>query len=701
MNNNPIEDILIEHNSEKKSKKGKGLLVIIILLLIILAGLFGSYWYLTNINVESNKDLFFKYIQNSKLDFFLDNKIYESMLNKYKDNNSETQTNLTFSTTMKTEDMSDVDVSKFLLNLRTLNNIQTKELYNELNISYSDNELFKMKTISNENQIAFVSDEIVNKYVGVNIQNSERVLEKLGVSSWLNLASGVKVDSKIEGLAFDNYIKGETISNYLEFVKSLISEEKFIAQSNYVLEKEDSENVSVNAYELTLTQAELNTIIKEILTKLKNDEVIINKIVGLQDASSSEKKSFNVVSTTNLDPVGNVTDVDLSEINLTDGGQVLETNEIQNSELNSEETGIVVNEENSNLEDTDLVNSNENEVSENKPDISITEIIKAIILGNKIEATKEEIQASIQNYINELKSEGNGLKITVYVSETQTEKISIILPNEATIDIELDSIEENEKNIVLTYLMEESVDSFALDDEIVYSAADNAISENTSVNGKKTNGFKLEFYKSKKEASTAIEATINFIEDKKINNKLSFNVITEGTENSKKFKNEIIVMYSSNDGEIKATIDNNMKFDVNPEIEKLTDENCLFLDTLGDEELQMTIDAIMEKIINVYDMKKESLNFLDTNTQSSVSKQNTNLNMNVLRENTRNLLINTISVQMGEAQARGEQYTIMNLEGLQIEGHQVVVLIENDIANINIDGFKFAIDSNFVLTDVE
>lgn len=706
MNNNPIEDIIIDHHSEKKSKKGKGIIVIIVFFMIILIALYVAYWYLTSMNVESNKDLFFKYIQNSKIDFFVDNKIYQEVANKYMNNNSETETSLTFSTTMKPENMAEIDVSKFLLNLKTLNNIQTKDIYNELDISYSGNELLKIKSIANENQIAFVSDEIVNKYVGVNKENSERVLEKLNISNLLGQVPSLKEQSKIEDITFDNFIKTETLKSYIEFMKSIIAEEKFTTQSNYLLEKESSESVSVTAYQLTLTQSELNTIIKETLTKLKNDEAVLNEIAGIQNLAPSEKNSFNVVSTTNLDPVGNVTDVNLSPVEPT-ASDNMNLENIEANETNSEENvnyDSVQNETNSNIENivtTDTMNTEIQESEEDNPDISITEIITAIIFGNKVQATTEDIQESITSYLNKLNQDGNGVKIIVYVSENETEKLSITLPNQATLDIELDSVSENEKNIIVTYLIEESVATYTTDNEIVYSAADNAISENTSVNGMQTNGFKLEFYKLKRDASTTIEATYNFIENKQINQKISFNIITEGTENSKNLKNEFVVMYSNNDGEFKIAIDNNIKFDITPEIEKLTDENCLFLDTLGDEELQLTIDAIREKIKYVYDMKKESLNFLDTNTQSSVSKQNTNLNMSIARENSKNALINTISGQMGEAQARGEQYTIMNLEGLQIEGHEVVVIIENDIANVTIDGFKFTIDSNFNLSEAE
>ena len=56
---------------------------------------------------------------------------------------------------------------------------------------------------------------------------------------------------------------------------------------------------------------------------------------------------------------------------------------------------------------------------------------------------------------------------------------------------------------------------------------------------------------------------------------------------------------------------------------------------------------------------------------------------------------------MGEAQAKGEQFTIHNLQGLQIEGHVVGTSVTDAEATIVIGMYTFKIDSNFNLTDVE
>ena len=54
---------------------------------------------------------------------------------------------------------------------------------------------------------------------------------------------------------------------------------------------------------------------------------------------------------------------------------------------------------------------------------------------------------------------------------------------------------------------------------------------------------------------------------------------------------------------------------------------------------------------------------------------------------------------MGEAQNNGEEFTIKNLEGLQIEGYQVSTTVTDEAAIIVVDTHTFKIDKNFIITD--
>lgn len=721
MNNTQIEDIIIENRNNKEPKKGRGILAILIFLIIVLAGLCAFYIYIKNAPVKQPvKQLFFSAISNADFEFFTDNELYTEILNKYVKNNSKTESNITFSTTLKQpEEIEDIDISKFSLSFNTLNNINSAESYSELGVTYSDNELLKLKAINKENQFAWFSDEIVNKYVGVNKENYETILEKANINTedYKNISdfsNKFKYISKEEA----KLDKKSNAQEYTNYVSNYLTEEKFSSQDNFVLEREDAENVNVTAYSLKLTNQEYNELVKSLLTKLKEDENLISSIVTGNEIKKVNT-DFTIKATTNLEPVGTEE---------TTGEENIETEEIEQANLNNNNTEDVQNTEeqitdeqnieNEIINEEEQVDSNQNEIATGnqveaqniiteqtleeslnsiKNELDINQILTAILLNRKIDCSVQDIQNTIDSYLTNIKNEENGFELTAYVSENATEKIHITFPNLATLDIEFYTEQDNERTVSITYLIEEDGLKYGEDNAVIYSASDNTITENVPVvTEKQTNGFKLDFYKLKNAASTKIKATYNFIENKEINKKVTINLITDGTTSSKNFENDVTIIYSSNDGELKANIENEIKFGINASIDILNEENSIFLDTLPEEELIPTIESIREKIKTVYNQKKESLSFIDTNTQTSLIQPTV-----ISRDEAKMVLINTISNQMGEAQSKGEEYTIHNIANLEIAGHQVDVSIENDIAKVNVDGYKFEIDSSFGLTDVE
>ena len=77
----------------------------------------GAYWYLRLNTKGTNKQIFFNAISNANIDFFMDNEVYSEIVNKFRTTNSETQTNLSVSTTMELpDDFREIDVSKSALN---------------------------------------------------------------------------------------------------------------------------------------------------------------------------------------------------------------------------------------------------------------------------------------------------------------------------------------------------------------------------------------------------------------------------------------------------------------------------------------------------------------------------------------------------------------------------------------------------------
>ncbi len=685
MNDSPIEDIKIERPyTSYNRKKGKGIKILILLLFILVVALCCAYWYLMH-HTETEKQAFFRNIANSQIEFFTDNEVYNQMINKYTTVNSETNSNIKFSTTMENEMLEGIDVSKFLLDLKTIQDINQKASYHELGISYSDNDLLQIKFMDNLNEMAITSDEIVNKYVGMHKENEQEVLSQLGLSTWsfdnASLVQNIITNQMIQSSEEEKTTK---INEYVNMISEAIPEEDFTRQENIVIQKDNNNSIDVTAYTLTLSAQEFKQLYRNLLTTLRNDRTVLEKLV-VDENSVESTINGNTINNTTTD----TTNTNIAE-NVTNENNV-EENRVENEGLNISSS--------SNLTPVYTTSTEEeNNALEETSNITMKDIMIACILGRKLSGTVSELQNCIDQYLEVLDNQvNNGITITVYANENHVEKITVILPNHATVDLEFSSASQNENTIKITYLIEESAYQYDEQGEATYSAEDNTLAEGApNVTTLEKNGFSLEVYKLKNDASTTMKITYNFIENEKINRKVSFNITTEGSASSRKFNNDAIITYSSNEGEVKATIENQVTFDENIQVEELTEENCLYLDTLSDEELQSTIQAIEEKINSVYEEKRANLNFIDNNMPTPDVQLNS-----TTREKARDVIVNAVSNKMGEALANGEEYTIQNIEGLQIEGYEVTTEMLEETIKVTVDGFAFLINSNFELSDAE
>ena len=197
---------------------------------------------------------------------------------------------------------------------------------------------------------------------------------------------------------------------------------------------------------------------------------------------------------------------------------------------------------------------------------------------------------------------------------------------------------------------------------------------------------------------------MNKISKNKIIQKMNLEIETNGTSNAKKYTNTINMSYSNADGEIKVKTDNQLSFENEAQIEDLNDENCLFLDSLSEEDFGFVKDEIKEKTLEVLKEKNKNLNMINLNNASSVveqreDEQETNNNSEEDKEKVKQALIDKISNQMADLESRGRKMRLQDLEGLQIDGYEVDVSISSNLAIITINGYKFKLDSDFNLSD--
>lgn len=730
MNNEGIEDILISKDYNTKKKKGKGFFVIFFILLIMLIGLLGSYWYLTKDSVSS-KELFVQNISKLNVNKLLNNEIYTNLLTKMQTQSSEVTSSVNFTTDIESEELKDIDVTKFKLNLSNSNDVTSQKNYSEAILNYSGNEIFKASLISSENEIALASNEIMNQYVGV---HKDKIKDILGIDIDFDKIEELK---NAEDINFSEEELNENIEKYFKLMLENIPEENFSVQENIAIENA-TEDIAVTNYSVSLNQEELENVLVTALENIKEDKDLIKKLTNSSKKEASTEETLEITPSTNeqdtensqsneqTDNVETITPEESSEPEIpviqinavgtisvmqeepeeTDNEESLveatetedvnvttetiedETNEISTEDINNE--NAIESEENvdSNSEEDEELQIIETTDIEDliNQDKKLEDQIINLILGKKLDLTENELVTLIDELIEKVKKiSGNGIKLNVYASEENIEKVNIILPDESIVDIDFIQDGNSKINSNQSYI------------KITYLAQDKETSEK--------NGFSLEISKEYSNASTTIAAEYSFIENEKINQKIKLNLKTEGTVNSKELKNEVVVTVSNNKGETQVAIDNEIKFKEVTDLPGLNSENCIYLDLLPEEERNNLLDTIKTQLANLYTSKKENLNFIDTNTYSQTTLENQAIaqtpTTTVTKEEAQEALITKVSIMMQEAIDRGEEFTIQNLKDLEIEGYKVSSAVTTEAALIVVDVYKFKIDTTFTLTDVE
>lgn len=729
MKNNSIEDIYIGADEKNKKKGKKGIIIVIfIILILILAGLVGAYFYFSNSTV-TKKQAFINSFSNTNINKFLEDDIYKEISNRMLNENSETETKMTVSTT---ENLEEVDVSNLELNIKNNNDIENSKSYAELMLNYSGNEIFKAKVLSTENEFGIASDEIVTKFVGLHydkikdtfgIDIDKEKLDELSNTKTINLTDEEK----------NNYKQ-----KYLTKIFEQIPEEKFTYKDNVVIEKK-SGNVNVVSYSLNLSQEELNNILSSVLTELRNDEELLGKLV-VESSSTTIEKTNTVVTNNTI-----TTDEDTNTTNTVENTPVpMPTFETTNSSINiyeqtnsSEEqlteegeqnnfnSSMTVNPENievevedqtdlntvsSNitdytLENTAEINSNETLITPKEDDSSeISPELISILLGNKANISVSDLQKEIDKLIEQVKKlEGNGITVNAYVNENEkTEKINVILPDASTLNIEFTTNAENanDNSIQITYVTENKIDNVSDENGVITYSAEDTINETTDTKAvSQKNGFELLLNLINNDSNTTLKVKFNNIENDAYNQEVNVEVKTNGNKTSNNIDNDVVIEFKTDKNAIKLLLDNSIKFGTSSEIEDLNSENCVFLDELSEDERATTLQAIIEKVIQVYQDKKENLNFIDTNTNSSIQQNLNTASTNVTKEEAKNALIEKFRELYQNAQNEGNEFTLHNLENLTIDGYEVSTNITDEVAIIVVDTYTFKINSNFELSE--
>lgn len=692
----------MKNNNFQNYKKTVILLIIFLILIVILS--FSIYALIKNTYNNGLKDELFEGLKNSEISFFTDNKFYNSLQEKLNKKNYEIKSDINLSTTIKNDMFSDLDLSKFSFNYNLKKNNKENISFHKIDTKYGGNNLLIIDAINNKNEFAIKSDEIVNRYVGIEKKNFQEISNKI-FEEKQDFSSAKKLSKFVferENIDLDKISEDEFGEKYINIIKTNVKAENISKKENVIINIENNQ-VPVIEYKISFSTEQVNSILRNISNELENDEELIsqfvngdsskiennrNKVIKSKNSSTVEIKAKennyrakvniwgendeksqeqipvqNTVSTNENQTTNTITE-NATTVNQVESNTVVNeiihnnastnsvnevvfTNEISNTVNNAITDNTVsetIQEENiPQIVEQQTQQENDENIEENRVDndntipqednyrlqgfISINEnteyigeddfvigdnydetiknmskVVKNInwttyiLTGAKANYTNEQMRELLINMLNERIKQSNTLIVKVYISENKAVKLSFEVPEtQENFDIEISSKGNKEKYLNIKKLKGE----------------DNDI-----------NGNSISIYKKSSDNLNKLKIKINKIQNSKISNKVAIDIDTTGNINSQKYTNIFNISRTDGKGEFKINTSNKIDFKDNIEIEKLNDDNCLFIDRLSDEELLSTKEAIIEKIYMVMRKKNQDLEIIDTANSNTIILSN-------------------------------------------------------------------------------
>ncbi len=240
------------------------------------------------------------------------------------------------------------------------------------------------------------------------------------------------------------------------------------------------------------------------------------------------------------------------------------------------------------------------------------------------------------------------------------------------------------------------VSGITMEIEYVYGDSESSI-KITAVEDESGEGVSYKITNKKSDLTQNLDFEISVIEDNSVSQTVTLE--TEVIKSGSDYTFNMNIDSKANDTSLSIESTSEIQF-TDVDIEDLTSENCVFLDDLTEEQQTELLNSISERAQVVFSEKMSDLSFIDTNTNTTIVDQDDNTEDDTdAKETAKQDLITAIQNDMTESLNNGEEYTLQDLEGLQIDGHTVEVEVSDDLAVVTVDGYTFNIDSEFNLSE--
>ena len=272
-----------------KKKRRLVLIIIIVLILVILATTF-LVLYLNTDMFKSNQTLFVKYIGKNA-----DNlKALESIINEteYEGQLTTTPYNINMEATVNytqnigtTEENANNGINQLKLTVEGQTDNNNGYDYRNIKLLKSDEQVAQVEYLHSSNNYGVKFSDLFNQFLVSENTNLKELFTKMGYTDeqLQNIPDTVSLNTEfLNEIRFSDEELTSLGNKYVSIIGQNISTENFSKQSRQAITI-NGQNYITNAYVLTLTKEQLNTIYINLLQAVEQDETILNKIEILQN----------------------------------------------------------------------------------------------------------------------------------------------------------------------------------------------------------------------------------------------------------------------------------------------------------------------------------------------------------------------------------------------------------------------------------
>lgn len=270
-----------------KKKRITLIILPIVLIVCILAILLILLYFKTD-KFKSNKMLFAKYMgQNEQnIEEILKTLTEEdnSKLDESK-HTDKTQIKLNYTENIGTSlENTKNSINRLKLNIDGQSDFGNEYNYKNITLMDQDNTVMQIEYIQKDNKYGIRFTNLIKQFILVENSGLRNLAQKFGYSETdiNNIPDEIELENENYKIIFSDEEKSALGNKYLNLIGNDFSEDRFIKEKDQTIII-NNENLNVNKYTLKINKEELNSTYIKILEELKQDEIILNKIISLQE----------------------------------------------------------------------------------------------------------------------------------------------------------------------------------------------------------------------------------------------------------------------------------------------------------------------------------------------------------------------------------------------------------------------------------